>query len=32
MELLLESIKMDWPVLLPIFVCSILVLGVVISK
>jgi biopolymer transport protein ExbB len=32
MELLLESIKMDWPVLLPIFVCSVLVLGVVISK
>lgn len=32
MELLLESIKMDWPVLLPIFICSILVLGVVISK
>ena len=32
MELLLESIKMDWPVLLPIFVCSILVVGVVISK
>lgn len=32
MELLIESIKMDWPVLLPIFACSILVLGVVISK
>ncbi len=32
MELLLESIKMDWPVLLPIFFCSILVVGVVISK
>jgi biopolymer transport protein ExbB len=32
MELLLESIKMDWPVLLPILICSILVLGVVISK
>jgi biopolymer transport protein ExbB len=32
MELLLESIKMDWAVLLPIFICSILVLGVVISK
>ncbi len=32
MELLLSSIKMDWPVLLPIFVCSILVVGVVISK
>ena len=32
MNLLLESIKMDWPVLLPIFLCSILVVGVVISK
>ena len=32
MELLLDSIKMDGPVLLPIFLCSILVLGVVISK
>lgn len=32
MELLLEAIKMDWPVLLPIFLCSILVVGVVISK
>jgi len=32
MELLLESIKMDWPVLLPILVCSILVLAVVINK
>lgn len=32
MELLIESIKMDWPVLLPILVCSILVLGVVINK
>jgi len=32
MELLWESIKMDWPVLLPIFLCSILVVGVVISK
>lgn len=32
MDLLLSSIKMDWPVLLPIFLCSILVLGVVISK
>lgn len=32
MELLLDAIKMDWPVLLPIFLCSILVLGVVISK
>ncbi len=32
MELLIESIKMDWPVLLPILICSILVLGVVINK
>ena len=32
MELLIESIKMDWPVLLPIFVCSILVVGVVINR
>ena len=32
MELLIESIKMDWPVLLPILICSILVVGVVISK
>ena len=32
MELLIESIKMDWPVLLPILICSILVVGVVIRK
>ena len=32
MELLWNSIAMDWPVLLPIFVCSVLVLGVVIKK
>lgn len=32
MELLIESIKMDWAVLLPIFICSILVVGVVINK
>ena len=32
MDLLLHSIQMDWPVLLPIFVCSVLVLGVVIKK
>ena len=32
MELLIESLKMDWPVLLPILICSILVLGVVINK
>ena len=32
MELLIESIKMDWPVLLPILICSILVVGVVINR
>lgn len=32
MELLIEAIKMDWWILLPIFVCSVLVVGVVISK
>ena len=32
MNLLLESIKMDWPVLTPIFLCSIAVLAVVIQK
>ncbi len=32
MELLLHSIKMDWPVLLPIFVCSILTVAVVINR
>jgi len=32
MELLIESIKMDWPVLVPIFICSVLVLAVVIKK
>jgi biopolymer transport protein ExbB len=32
MELLFQSIAMDWPVLLPIFVCSILVVGVVINR
>ena len=32
MELLIESIKMDWPVLLPIFICSILVLAVVFNR
>lgn len=31
MELLWKSIQMDWPVLLPILVCSILVVGVVIN-
>ena len=28
MELLLHSIKLDWPVLLPIFLCSIITLAV----
>ncbi len=32
MELLLHSLKLDWPVLTPIFICSILVLAVVIKK
>ena len=32
MELLLHSVKLDWPVLLPIFLCSILVLAVAIRK
>lgn len=32
MELLWKSIQMDWPVLLPILVCSILVVGVVINR
>ena len=32
MNLLLESIKMDWPVLTPIFLCSVAVLAVVIQK
>jgi len=32
MELLLSSIKMDWPVLLPILVCSILVVAVAINR
>ena len=32
MELLLESIKMDWPVLTPIFLCSIMVVAVAIMK
>ena len=32
MELLLHSIQMDWPVLTPILVCSILVIGVVINR
>ena len=32
MELLWESIKMDWPVLTPILICSIAVVAVVIQK
>lgn len=32
MELLLHSIKMDWPVLLPILACSILVVMVVLNR
>ena len=32
MELLLHSIKLDWPVLLPIFICSILVVAVVMNR
>jgi len=32
MELFINAMKMDWPVLLPIFVCSILVVAVVINR
>ncbi len=32
MDLLLHSIKLDWPVLLPILICSILVVAVVINR
>lgn len=32
MELLLHSISLDWPVLLPIFVCSILTIAVAINR
>lgn len=32
MDLLFHSIKMDWPVLLPIFLCSILVFAVAINR
>ena len=32
MELLLEAIKQDWWVLLPIFLCSILTVAVAISR
>ncbi|SRR5574344_914650 len=32
MELLLHSIKLDWPVLLPILICSILVIAVALNR
>ena len=32
MELLLHSIQMDWPVLLPILLCSILTVAVAINR
>jgi len=32
MELLIHSIKLDWPVLLPIFVCSILTVAVAMNR
>jgi len=32
MDLLIHSIQLDWPVLLPIFVCSILVVAVAINR
>jgi biopolymer transport protein ExbB len=32
MELLIHSIKLDWPVLFPIFICSILVVAVAINR
>ena len=32
MELLVHSIMLDWPVLLPIFICSILVMAVAINR
>ena len=32
MELLLHSIQLDWPVLTPILICSILVLAVAINR
>lgn len=32
MNLLIESLKMDWPVLLPIFICSIMVFAVAINR
>ncbi len=32
MDILLTSIKMDWPVLLPIFICSLLTIAVAINR
>src|SRR5574344_15669 len=32
MELLLHSIKLDWPVLLPILICSIMVIAVALNR
>ena len=32
MELLIHSIKLDWPVLLPILICSILTVGVALNR
>ena len=32
MELLLHSIQLDWPVLLPILICSVLVVAVAINR
>ena len=32
MELFLEAIKMDWPVLTPILICSILTIAVAINQ
>lgn len=32
MELLIHSLKLDWPVLLPIFICSMLVVAVAINR
>ena len=32
MELLIHSIKLDWPVLLPILICSILTVGVAYNR
>ncbi len=32
MELLIHSVKLDWPVLLPILICSILTIGVALNR